>query len=125
MVFGMPMLLIGLTYPYPQEVFMLLVAVSSVFVFSNGLYMVFFCPFLLRKMEKAMKGELGQGGRADPDRRSKEAEVVHWVAFPNYQEDLDILAAAIESVAQSSIAKTQICVLLAMEEREVESRGKA
>ena len=36
MVFGTPVVLTMMTYPYPQEVYTLLVLVSSVMVFSNG-----------------------------------------------------------------------------------------
>lgn len=51
--------------------------------------------------------------------------VVHWVILPNYNEDLNILEMTMASVARSSIARTQICVLLAMEEREPASETKA
>jgi len=52
-------------------------------------------------------------------------DVVHFVILPNYKEDLEILRLAIRSIARSNIALTQICLLLAMEEREEGSRGKA
>jgi len=52
-------------------------------------------------------------------------DVVHFVILPNYKEDLPILRLAIDSVARSKIARTQICLVLAMEEREEGSRGKA
>jgi len=123
MVFGMPLLLVTLTYPFPQEVFMLLVVVSSVMVFSNGVYMVFFCPFILIEMHKAMS----QRSRTmmDSTRHAEEQEVVHWVVLPNYKEDLEVLSGSIESVGQSAIARNQICLLLAMEDREPDARSKA
>jgi len=123
MVFGMPVVLVALTYPYPQEVFVLLVVVSSVMVFSNGLYMVFFCPFTLAQMRKTMSSELKAA--SDAAKAKEEQEVIHWVILPNYKEDYDILCEAIDSVGKSAIASTQICVLLAMEAREERGQEKA
>merc|ERR1719272_331775 len=50
----------------------------------------------------------------------EQMSVSHWIIFPSYEEDFDIFSAALASVAQSSMAKTQIGVILAMEEREGE-----
>mmetsp|Transcript_642 Transcript_642/g.1529 ORF Transcript_642/g.1529 Transcript_642/m.1529 type:complete len:934 (+) Transcript_642:31-2832(+) len=52
-------------------------------------------------------------------------EVVHFVVVPNYKEDLEVLRVAIDSVASSALASTQICLVLAMEEREAGAREKA
>lgn len=123
MVFGTPVVLTMMTYPYPQEVYTLLVLVSSVMVFSNGLYMVFFCPFTLVEMRKKMC--MPPTPSPDPVKAADEKAVVHWVVFPNYKEDFDILCEAIDSVGQSAIARSQICVLLAMEEREQGAKEKA
>lgn len=123
MVFGTPTVLTMMTYQYPQEVYTLLVLVSSVMVFSNGLYMVFFCPFTLVEMRKKMR--MTPKPSSDPIKAADEKAVVHWVVFPNYKEDFDILCEAIDSVGQSAIARSQICVLLAMEGREQGSEEKA
>lgn len=125
MVFVMPMILIILSYSYPQEIFMLLIIVSSVSVLSNGLYMVFFSPFILVKMRGALEVE-DKLESPEMDRHAAENQkVVHWVIFPNYKEDIEVLSMAIGSVGKSGIAKEQICVLLAMEEREIDARDKA
>lgn len=121
MVFGIPAALMCLSYPYPQEVFVLLMVVSSVIVFSNGIYMIFFVPFMLAKMTKAMKGLVP----SEQANANEEDAIIHWVAFPNYKEDMSVVEEAIASVAQSGIARSQICLLLAMEERELEAQDKA
>mmetsp|Transcript_78464 Transcript_78464/g.219495 ORF Transcript_78464/g.219495 Transcript_78464/m.219495 type:complete len:840 (-) Transcript_78464:476-2995(-) len=123
MVFGTPVVLTVMTYPYPQEVYTLLVLVSSVMVFSNGVYMVFYCPFTLGEMRQKMR--MPPRPSLDPVKAADAEAVVHWVVFPNYKEDFDILCEAIDSVGQSSIARSQICVLLAMEAREEGAAEKA
>jgi uncharacterized protein YhhL (DUF1145 family) len=123
LVFGTPVALVALTHPYPQEVFVLLVVVSSVMVFSNGIYMVFFCPFTLLDMRRKM--EMAPQPHEDREKVEEERHVVHWVVFPNYKEDFDVLCEAIGSVAQSTIARNQICILLAMEAREHGAAEKA
>jgi len=124
MVFGTPSLLIALTYSYPQEVFILLVTVSSVMVFSNGLYMVFFSPFMMATIQEAIAPE-HRRPFLDKAQSEEEAGVVHWVILPNYEEDVETLSESLESVAQSMIAREKICVLLAMEEREKDAQSKA
>jgi len=52
-------------------------------------------------------------------------DVYHFVVLPNYKEDLEVLKLACQSVANSEIAKTNIVLVLAMEEREKESQEKA
>mmetsp|Transcript_64132 Transcript_64132/g.187663 ORF Transcript_64132/g.187663 Transcript_64132/m.187663 type:complete len:809 (-) Transcript_64132:105-2531(-) len=123
MVWGMPFFLIILTYPMPQEVFMVLVVYTSVFIFSNSMYMVFFCPFIMADMHK--NASQRTTARLDPMRHAEEQEIVHWVVFPNYNEDIETISGSLETVGQSGIARTQICVLLAMEERDPEARAKA
>lgn len=108
--------LIFLSYAWPQEVYVIMVIVSSAFVFSNGVYMAFFAPFCLNKImhnNHKTQSEVLAGLKAD-----QKHEVVHWVLFPNYKEDVDIVEAALRSVAQSSLARSNINIVLAMEERE-------
>jgi len=52
-------------------------------------------------------------------------DVIHFVVLPNYKEDSEVLRLAVESVARSSIAAQQICLVLAMEEREQGAAEKA
>jgi hypothetical protein len=122
LVFGVPMVLIYLSYSMPQEVYVIMLITSSAFVFSNGLYMAFFSPFILRKVSQNMSksaadviGDL----RAD-----EKIGVDHWVILPNFSEDVDILEATLRSVARSSLACSNINILLAMEEREAEAGKK-
>ncbi|CAK0823842.1 unnamed protein product, partial [Prorocentrum cordatum] len=85
MVFGTPVVLTVMTYPYPQEVYTLLVLVSSVMVFSNGVYMVFYCPFTLGEMRQKMR--MPPRPSLDPVKAADAEAVVHWVVFPNYKEE--------------------------------------
>lgn len=52
-------------------------------------------------------------------------DVMHFVLIVNYKEDLDILRYTMETIAESKIATTQICLVLAMEAREAEAEAKA
>jgi len=51
--------------------------------------------------------------------------VTHFVILPNYQEDLEILRLAANSIAASKIATEQIVLVMAMELREEGSVAKA
>jgi len=52
-------------------------------------------------------------------------DVVHFVGLPNYEEQTEVLRLAIQSIAKSGIAKKHICLVLAMEAREVGAEAKA
>lgn len=49
----------------------------------------------------------------------------HFVVLASYKEHMHIMQEAIQSVAASPLAAQQICLVLAMEEREAESKEKA
>mmetsp|Transcript_6006 Transcript_6006/g.9777 ORF Transcript_6006/g.9777 Transcript_6006/m.9777 type:complete len:775 (-) Transcript_6006:147-2471(-) len=117
-VFGVPMALIYLSHALPQEVYVIMLITSSAFVFSNGVYMALFSPFFLWKlMQNNRKTPLDVLGDLKADQKH---EVVHWVVFPNFKEEAEIIEAALRSIARSSLACSSICILLAMEEREGE-----
>lgn len=119
LVFVTPFALILSSFHSPQEVYTVMLLISSVFILANGMYVSLFSPFVLNKMRQNMQlssSEALQGVRAD-----QKQELVHWVIFPNFSEDEDIIAAAVGSVAKSSLACSSICILLAMEEREGEN----
>lgn len=126
LVFGMPLALMYLSFPYPQETYVLVVVTSTVLVLSNGMYLAFFAPMMLMRMNQSMQKTPGSVlDWLNPTQSCHARKVVHWVIFPNYKEDLQVLEDSISSMARSSIAKTQICVLLAMELREAGSKEKA
>lgn len=52
-------------------------------------------------------------------------EVEHFVIIPNYKEPINILQETLDSIAQTKIAKNQISIILAMEEREEGCEEKA
>jgi hypothetical protein len=124
LVFGVPLLLVFISYSWPQEVFTITLIISSAFVFMNGIYMVFFVPFVLNKIQCNMnKSPIETLGNMLAD---EQLAVTHWIIFPNFKEDAEILADAVGSVAKSTLAQAQIGVVLAMEEREgAEGRDKA
>lgn len=116
LVFGVPLALIYMSYALPQEVYVILLITSSAFVFSNGVHMALFSPFVLHRiMQNNRKDASDVLGELKADQKQ---EIVHWVIFPNYQEDVDIIESSVRSVACSSLAYSNICILLAMEERE-------
>lgn len=119
MVFGIPITVVWLSRSYPQEIVTALTLVTSVFVFVNGSYMLLF----------AGRGmlEISMAQEADCSRSLEEPEeqVRHWVILPNYKEDIPILCTALQSVADSEIAKSSIGIVLAMEAREDDAREKA
>eukprot|EP00747_Dinoflagellata_sp_TGD_P182973 gnl/TRDRNA2_/TRDRNA2_37556_c0_seq1.p1 gnl/TRDRNA2_/TRDRNA2_37556_c0~~gnl/TRDRNA2_/TRDRNA2_37556_c0_seq1.p1 ORF type:complete len:868 (-),score=131.20 gnl/TRDRNA2_/TRDRNA2_37556_c0_seq1:40-2643(-) len=128
MVFGIPLVLCFLSWPYPQEVYAILTLVTSAFVFSNGIYMVAFASGVMIRMKSAMQTDYlallrWRDGRNDDGLLQR--DVVHWVVIPNYKEDREVLSMTLSSIARSGIAKKQICVLLAMEARETGGSEKA
>jgi hypothetical protein len=52
-------------------------------------------------------------------------ETCHFVVIANYKEELETIAGALESIARSSIARSNIGIMLAMEAREPGCREKA
>lgn len=52
-------------------------------------------------------------------------DILHFVIMPNYKEDPEVLRRAVESIASSAIAAKQVCLVLAMEAREVEAEEKS
>mmetsp|Transcript_43665 Transcript_43665/g.79656 ORF Transcript_43665/g.79656 Transcript_43665/m.79656 type:complete len:871 (-) Transcript_43665:104-2716(-) len=108
-----------------REAFMVVIVLTSMFLLSTSAYMGTFSHFLHRDLKRNMakapsdfEGVHGEDGQLA-------SSVVHWVVLPNYNEDLKVLSEAIQSIAESSIAKIQICLLLAMEEREHDCHAKA
>lgn len=120
-VFGTPMLLIGVSRSYPQEVFTVLTLLSSSLVFFNGVYMVIFAGSSIQRIRMALETEA-----AGPQEQvSLDDGIKHWVIFPQYKEEVETVAMALDAIAKSRIAQSSICVLLAMEEREQGAFQKA
>jgi len=136
MVFGLPLLMMGLYIPYPQEMFCILSLTTSVLVFANGAYMVVFGSCAIAKMSNAFNQE-GPLGEEDPP-EVKQAEhwsgtssaccknrVTHWVLLPQYLEDVEVVSLALRSISKSTLATSSISIVLAMEEREEGAEQKA
>jgi hypothetical protein len=70
--------------------------------------------------EKAYSRKFEDQDRCAP----KNEDVEHWVIFPQYTEDVGIVCLALASVCRSRLARSSICIILAMEEREAEARQK-
>lgn len=52
-------------------------------------------------------------------------DVIHVMIIPNYKEDYDVLRDTLARIAESPMAKTQVCVVLGMEDREQNVHDKA
>jgi hypothetical protein len=124
LVFGTPMVVWSLAYRYPQEVVSTLIILTSAFIFNQGIYVTIFGNLTMTRVQKSMCLDFeGVAGGGHP--KEAEDQVTHWVILPQYKEGLDIVSMALASVAQSHVAPTSICVLLAMEIREPDASGKA
>jgi len=151
MVFGLPLVLMTLTISFPQEVFSILSILVAALVFSNGVYMTIFASSASLRMYQAVHngGDSRRSGGAAvvpsvpralqwlwPEEEPEEGipcgpsesalkSVHHWVLLPQYQEDAECVAMALKSISENTYAKTNIGVLLAMEEREAGVQAKA
>jgi len=138
MVFGIPIVLIILSRPYPQEVFAVLVLLTSAMVYHNGLYMAIFAGASLVRMKrfnpvdamtlKPRRTHLQNGGTettetAEADRLSAE-QVQHWVIIPQYKEPMEVVKVTLDSIKRNQGARTNISICLAMEEREMGAADK-
>ncbi|MCU0479766.1 MAG: glycosyltransferase family 2 protein [Anaerolineae bacterium] len=53
------------------------------------------------------------------------SDVLHVLVIPNYKEDYQVLHDTLSRIAESPLAKTNVCVVLGMEEREQGASAKA
>mmetsp|Transcript_28729 Transcript_28729/g.66681 ORF Transcript_28729/g.66681 Transcript_28729/m.66681 type:complete len:792 (+) Transcript_28729:85-2460(+) len=123
LVFGTCGFVFGSLLWRPQESYVILMSVGSFFFYSISVHQVCHVPFLLHyiaQMDRAAPEDIIEAG-------DKEAasEVQHWLFLPNYKEEVETMEMALDSAAASSIAKEQINIVLAMEEREVDAVDKA
>jgi len=118
MVFGNPILMVLLARPYPQEVAACLSLVTAGYMFGNSIYMLLFGSRGVIDISKADDVDYKQILPAG-------SEAVHWVILPQYKEDIEVTSVALRSVACSSIARSSIGIVLAMEEREEGAKDKA
>lgn len=118
MVFATPALMVCLARPFPQEVLASLTLLTSAFIFSNGLYVVSFGGMGILRLRHICSQESTRPS-------SQDLEVQHWVLLPQYKEDMDVVSLALRSIAASSVSKTSIGIVLAMEQREQGSKEKA
>jgi len=119
MVFFLPVVMVCLSHPYPQEVLIALTMVSSAMIFHNGIYMVVFAWRGI--LELALADGVNFSELVPQD---VPPEVLHWVILPQYKEDVDVVSMALRSVAQCSNARSAIGVVLAMEAREAGAEEK-
>mmetsp|Transcript_68422 Transcript_68422/g.164262 ORF Transcript_68422/g.164262 Transcript_68422/m.164262 type:complete len:862 (+) Transcript_68422:110-2695(+) len=108
-----------------REAFMVVMVMTSMFLLSTSAYMVSFAHFLLRDLRRNISKDPEELKGVFGEDLQHSDEVIHWIVVPNYDEDIHVLRGALDSIARSSIAKTQLCILLAMEEREKNCKAKA
>jgi len=146
LVFGVPFFVLCFAGRYPQEVWSAFRLVSTIFMFSNALYIVSFAAGSIETLRVAMVQDHSQLGvqneandEEDPisdestcaastssdDSKPQPLQPVHWVIIPQYCEDKEVLRMTLRSIKRSRIARKSICVVLAMEEREQAARAKA
>jgi len=128
MVFGTPLIMVALARPFPQEVLAALTLLTSAFIFSNGIYMVVFAGGAIMRMRRACSTDYGrilQDSRDSQTNPEDAHEVFHWVILPQYKEDVEVVSMALRSIASSSIAKSSIGIVLALEQRENNVSEKA
>mmetsp|Transcript_60409 Transcript_60409/g.197723 ORF Transcript_60409/g.197723 Transcript_60409/m.197723 type:complete len:848 (+) Transcript_60409:132-2675(+) len=133
MVFGMPMLMMGLARPYPQEVFAALTLLTSAMIFINGMYMAIFAGSAIVRMRLQTPVDTSAStnvaasvdaptsaevATALQQEQVQDGSVMHWVILPQYGEEVEIVAGALRSISQSSMAASSISIVLGMEERE-------
>lgn len=123
LVFVIPLILFSFSIRAAQEVYAVMLLVSSTFICSNGLYMTLFAPFAFKYLRRCMK--MNSADVLMEVRADEKHQLTHWVIIPNFEEDEDILVATITAIARSTLAHSNICLLLAMEESEVDSERKS
>lgn len=130
LVFGIPSILVAVSYSYPQEVFAILTLVSAAVIYTNSLHMVLFGGSAAVRLHRHLKDDhkalIHSSGDSAQSPSEKELEqVTHWVIIPQYGEDEDIISMTLDSIAVSGLAAKHFNIVLAMEEREAGSRQKA
>jgi len=117
----------------PFAAFIFLTLFSLVQVWKMGAHIWFFAYVGENKMAYFDKADFStlyeseirlQGRNVLNDLKPEWGSIVHFVIVPNYKESYEDLCMTLDSVKSSSIASTQICMVLAMEEREKEAPEK-
>mmetsp|Transcript_57650 Transcript_57650/g.100907 ORF Transcript_57650/g.100907 Transcript_57650/m.100907 type:complete len:803 (-) Transcript_57650:98-2506(-) len=140
----------GFWYYFPLTVTMLSIAIPMALIYSGwgylgmsfpvsfvvyvswklGLHVALCSCVGIKKMRIYEKADFGVMYRQEqahpiPERGPRWDDVMHFVLIVNYKEDMETLTQAIGSVAASPLAKVQIGLVLAMEEREEGAQDKA
>mmetsp|Transcript_13845 Transcript_13845/g.28962 ORF Transcript_13845/g.28962 Transcript_13845/m.28962 type:complete len:736 (+) Transcript_13845:87-2294(+) len=118
MLTGMVAVLLALFSSYPREIWSVMLLFTAIITFSNCAHVCVFAPMFFLRMYYAMRTHPFESNDMTIDQMQAASGVVHWILYPNYKEDFEVLCSAIESAAQSAIAREQVCVMLAMEERD-------
>eukprot|EP00928_Gymnodinium_smaydae_P087021 TRINITY_DN71384_c0_g1_i1.p1 TRINITY_DN71384_c0_g1~~TRINITY_DN71384_c0_g1_i1.p1 ORF type:complete len:927 (-),score=200.00 TRINITY_DN71384_c0_g1_i1:163-2943(-) len=125
----LPCVLWGLGYTFSAFVFLTLFSVYQ--GWKMGAFIALFAYVGIKKIahyDKADFHALWEAELAEaPETRRKIRweDIVHFVVLPNYNESIEDLSMSIKSIGASGIAKKQIVLVLAMEEREKGGKEKA
>jgi len=132
LLLGLPFTLWIMSLPFAA--FTCLTLFSLVQGWKMGSHISFFAYVGLKKMAHFDKADFytlyeteikSQNGSVLNDLRPEWDSIVHFVLVPNYKESYEDLCMTLDSVKSSGIATKQICMVLAMEERETEAAEKA
>eukprot|EP00927_Polykrikos_kofoidii_P059368 TRINITY_DN5452_c0_g2_i1.p1 TRINITY_DN5452_c0_g2~~TRINITY_DN5452_c0_g2_i1.p1 ORF type:complete len:973 (+),score=143.84 TRINITY_DN5452_c0_g2_i1:146-3064(+) len=122
MVFGVPSVLVFLSWMQPQEMFSSLSLLTSIIVFLTMSYVIVYATSALLRMHHMRDVDWGSTKIVEDQlQAAADQRVQHWVIVPQYKEDYEVVSMMLNSVCQSTISHCMINILLAMEEREAEA----
>eukprot|EP00927_Polykrikos_kofoidii_P059367 TRINITY_DN5452_c0_g1_i1.p1 TRINITY_DN5452_c0_g1~~TRINITY_DN5452_c0_g1_i1.p1 ORF type:complete len:978 (+),score=142.93 TRINITY_DN5452_c0_g1_i1:138-3071(+) len=125
MVFGVPSILVFLSWMQPQEIFSSLSLLTSIIVFLTMSYVIVYATSALLRMHHMRDVDWGSTKLVEEQlQAAADQRVQHWVIVPQYKEDYEVVAMMLNSVCQSTISHCMINILLAMEEREAEAAAQ-
>lgn len=109
---------------HPLTFFQVMIGFSIYFLINTIIFAFFAilsfikCCYHERISYKELLFQLEKSGK-DPFR------VLHYVIIPNYKEPIEVIEETIESISKNFLARNQIGIVLAMEERELGCQDKA
>lgn len=121
-VFGIPLILCAVSARYPMEVWASAAVLSSTLMFANGAYII---AFIGPAVDAVSTAKVEVNARLALRYADGVAKVLHWVVVPLYKEDVGVVSMTLRSIRQNPSARSSVCVLLAMEERDTSARQTA
>eukprot|EP00927_Polykrikos_kofoidii_P040350 TRINITY_DN34513_c0_g1_i1.p1 TRINITY_DN34513_c0_g1~~TRINITY_DN34513_c0_g1_i1.p1 ORF type:complete len:978 (-),score=164.39 TRINITY_DN34513_c0_g1_i1:88-3021(-) len=125
MVFATPPILAGFAFAVPPEALTVISLQISGCVVVSSVHMAVFAVIAVLGLLRSMSDADAEGSEnATSDDLSADS-VTHWVIVPQFEEDVDIVSATLDSIRRNKEAKALISICLAMELREKNVQQKA